>query len=504
MRRILVAALVAPFLVLPAAAPASAACARVASDFNGDGYGDLAVGAPHTHEPVGDVYWAGALHVAYGSATGLAKGGTKSATITRRTPGIPDLKFPDGLRLGESLASGYFDGDCYADLAVSAAAASAFLLLYGSPSGLTTDRSAAFDGTTIEPNGASGTAFSHDLAAGDFNGDGFDDIASGAPYNDRDSGAFGVLYGSSGGVTGTGAQWISQNSPNVPGAAEPEDYFGWSLAAGDFNGDGRSELAVGAPAESLGSRYDAGGVIVFAGTMGGLTTTGSKWWDQDSAGVPEVAERFDRFGDQLVAGDVNGDRRAELIVGVPGESVGKQNGAGMVNTFRGSASGLVPGSGFHQDDPKIPGAAERGDAFGSAVALADLNRDGKKDLAIGVRSETVGTVDNTGGVNIVYGTAAGLSATGAGYLDQNSAGVPGANEEYDGFGSYLSRVQNAYGGDALAVTARDETVAQLTEGAVTVIPSAAKGAARPTSYFFSGANFPGGSSEHAGFGMGLS
>jgi hypothetical protein len=163
----------------------------------------------------------------------------------------------------------------------------------------------------------------------------------------------------------------------------------------------------------------------------------------------------------------------------------------------------VPGLGFTQDDAKIPGAAEGGDYFGSALALADLNRDGKQDLAVGVRGETVGTADGTGAVNILYSTSSGPASTGAGYLDQNSDGVPGANEDSDLFGWSLSRLPNAYGGDALVVAAPDEKVTYASQGAVTVVPGAAKGKARPASYFFSGSNFPGGAAKDSNFGLGL-
>ncbi|MEV4704568.1 FG-GAP repeat protein [Actinoplanes sp. NPDC049316] len=503
MRRFVVAALVAPFLVLPVSSAASAACARVPSDFDGDGYGDLAIGAPRTYQPVGDINWQGVVDVSYGSATGLGKG-RRSVGFDGRAPGIPKNRFGGSARLGEALASGYFNGDCYADLAISAASASDMLVLYGSASGLTTTNSAGFDRTAIQPGGAYGSGFSLDLESGDFNGDGFDDVAAGAPWTGDNHGAFGVLYGSSTGITDAGAQWIDQDSPGVPGVAEPGDVFGWNLAAGDFNGDGRSDLAVGARGEGIGTHYDAGGVVVFSGTSAGLVTANSTWWDQDSPGVPGAVETLDSFGAALAAGDTDGDGRAELIVGVPSESIGAKSGAGMVHVFRGTASGLAAGPAFDQDNPQIPGDAENGDYFGDALTLADLNRDGKRDLVIGVRSETAGSADYTGAVNVLYSTATGPSAAGAVYIDQNSPGVPGANEDGDGFGSSLSRVINAYGGEAVVVGAPWEKVTYTDEGAVTVLPSAPKGAARPAGVFISGADFPRGASTDSAFGTGLS
>jgi len=503
MRRFFAVALVAPFLVLPVSSAASAACARVHSDFNGDGYGDLAVGAPRTYEPVDDVLNQGAVHVAYGSAAGVAKG-SGSVSFNGRSPGMPDGHFRGSSRLDESLASGYFNGDCFADLAVSAASTSNMLVLYGSASGLTPSNSAAFDRTSIQPDGEYPSALSFSLAAGDFDGDGFDDIAAGAPDTDGNSGAFAVLYGATGGITATGAQWIDQDSPGVPGGAEKNDLFGAAVAAGDFNGDGRSELAVGAPGETIGGRADAGGMVVFPGTAEGLATAGSTWWDQDSPEVPGGVEASDWFGDELVAGDTNGDGRAELVVGSPQEAVGSTSPAGMVHVFRGAASGLVAGPAFDQNHAQIPGDAESGDYFGSTLALVDVNRDGKRDLIVGVRGESAGSIQSSGAVNVLYSTATGPSATGALYLDQNSASVPGANEDNDAFGGSLGRIVNAYGGEALVVGAPDEKVTHANEGAVTVLPSAATGATRPEGLFFSGANFPRGAVADSNFGAGVS
>jgi FG-GAP repeat len=70
----------------------------------------------------------------------------------------------------------------------------------------------------------------------DFNGDGFDDLAVGAPFEDlggvRGAGAVNVLYGSATGLTGGGSQLFTQDSPGVPGAVEDNDLFGGALATG--------------------------------------------------------------------------------------------------------------------------------------------------------------------------------------------------------------------------------------------------------------------------------
>jgi len=74
------------------------------------------------------------------------------------------------------------------------------------------------------------------------------------------------------------------------------------VAAGDFNGDGRADLAVGAWLEDVGTVSNAGTVNVLYGTAAGLSATGNQLWHQDSAGVLDAAEAGDRFGAALATG----------------------------------------------------------------------------------------------------------------------------------------------------------------------------------------------------------
>jgi hypothetical protein len=110
-----------------------------------------------------------------------------------------------------------------------------------------------------------------------------------------------VLYGSTRGLTGVGGQFFTQDSPGVPGAAEPDDGFGSALAVGDFNSDSFADLAIGVPGEDVDSFQDAGAVNVLVGSAGGLTGTGSQLFTQDSLGVPDSVEFDDFFGSALAA-----------------------------------------------------------------------------------------------------------------------------------------------------------------------------------------------------------
>jgi hypothetical protein len=166
----------------------------------------------------------------------------------------------------------------------------------------------------------------------DFNNDGFADLAVGV-FGENPGGAVNVLYGTASGLTGTGSQFLTQDSPGVPGGSEPGDSFGEALAVGDFDGDGFADLAVGVGFEDLGAIVDAGAVNVLYGTTSRLTGTGSQLFTQDSPGVGSSAEGEDDFGGTLVAGDFDGDGFADLAVGVWRENVGAAANGGAVNVL---------------------------------------------------------------------------------------------------------------------------------------------------------------------------
>jgi len=324
----------------------------------------------------------------------------------------------------------------------------------------------------------------------DFNHDGFDDLAVGVPGEDVgsivDAGAVAVIYGSANGLVSAGNQLWVQSQNGLGGTAEAGDNFGATLAAGDFNGDGFADLAVGVPREDVGTVVDAGVVQVLFGSASGLTASGNLFLQQGSGGIGDALEAGDMFGAALAVGDFGNGSQADIAAGVPGEdvTVGSQSivDTGAVAVIYGSASGPT-GAGsqlFVQGQGGIVGTTEAGDGFGIALAAGDFGGSAQADLAVGVPSEDIGSTPaglDAGTVNVIYGSASGLTATGNQGFVQGANGMAGGAEAGDGFGSALAAAN--FGGTAqadLAVGVASEDIGTVVDaGAVGIIYGSASG-----------------------------
>jgi hypothetical protein len=420
--------------------------ALAVGDFNTDGFADLAVGAPG--ESVGNVPGAGAINVLYGSANGLT--GAGSQLFTQDSPGIGSTaEAVDSF--GGALAVGDLDTDGIDDLVIGVPsesvgfieAAGAINVLYGSAAKLTGAGSQLFTQDTPGIGSAAEAfdVFGQVLAVGDFNSDGADDLAVAARLESvglvEAAGAVNVLYGSANGLTGAGSQLFTQDTPGVGSTAERADNFGFALAAGDFNADGFTDLAVGAPTETVGAVEAAGAINVLYGSAAKLTGAGSQLFTQDIPGVVSTVEERDDFGFALAAGDFDTDGADDLAVAAPAEDVGTIADAGAVNVLYGSATKLT-GAGsrlFTQDVPGIGSTVEEGDSFGFALATGDFNSNGFADLAVGAPTETVGTIELAGAVNVLYGSATKLTGAGSQLFTQDVPGIGSTVEAFDTFGS---------------------------------------------------------------------
>ncbi|WP_411139250.1 VCBS repeat-containing protein [Streptomyces sp. C10] len=188
-------------------------------------------------------------------------------------------------------------------------------------------------------------SYSGNGVIGDFDGDGYGDLVVrdvGEVSEDSESrpGELRLFRGSASGP-GSRVQRIVQETLGLTGIDKHSvaDGFGDVLAAGDVNGDGYADLAVGLPGEDAGQVSDTGAVVLLLGGKKGLTSSGAQVITQDTPGVPGRGELADRFGAALRAGDVNHDGRPDLAVGAPGEQ-GKVQQSGAVWILNGTAEGL--------------------------------------------------------------------------------------------------------------------------------------------------------------------
>ncbi|MEV0171740.1 FG-GAP and VCBS repeat-containing protein [Streptomyces sp. NPDC050803] len=408
-----------------AAAPAAGTTTGLAkADFNGDGVADTAAAAPHA--TVSGQQQAGYVAVTYGSRTLALKDQTRKVHH-QNTTGVPGTAEAYD-RFGSAMTATDLDGDGYTDLVVGSSgettgtlgAAGSLTVLWGGQSGLT--GGTAVRGTYQRENlGAV-------LTAGDFDGDGHQDVATGTT----------VSYGPFSRTTGparTEAMDLQVENPDydIPGW-EPWDNP--ALATGDVNGDGITDV-VGVVSTSSGELGDHGPRLVryFAGSRDGLaaaqTLKDAKTGELLDGGVDIAVGDLDRDGyADMVLGRANVDDR-------PG--VGDVNEVGgAVEIVRGTASGpdtASPRVQLHQDSAGVPGTAEKEDGFGSAVDLGDVNGDGRLDLAIGAPGEAIGTLTGAGTVTVLLGGGTGLTVTGAKSFHQNSTSVPGTAEQADSFGA---------------------------------------------------------------------
>ncbi|OPG10704.1 hypothetical protein B1R27_01190 [Streptomyces sp. GKU 895] len=345
------------------------------ADLNKDGYADLVVGNGTEH--VGSAKYRGTVTVVWGSRTGLSGGtslapksgangsqshfGSELATGDFNGDGSPDLVVIGG---GEAwlyrgpftksgttgsvtkidkegagwysygLAAGKVNGDGKTDLVIlgtqftGQTEADRVWYLKGASSGLTSGASKTY---ASQPWGA---------AIGDFDKNGYGDIAVGLPDNNDGKGIVSVWRGTSSGPSGS--MTYNQASSGVSGSPEAGDNFGYSVSAGDTNGDGYADLAVGVPQEDVDGKEDQGGVTVFRGGSGGLTGTRSTWIPQTVLGP---ADSYASFGSAVRLRDLDRDGKADLTVGANGDGL-LMRGTGTTPTATGSVHLPEYGGGF--------------------------------------------------------------------------------------------------------------------------------------------------------------
>ncbi|MEU6552889.1 FG-GAP and VCBS repeat-containing protein [Streptomyces sp. NPDC046915] len=395
-----------------------------------------------------------------------------------------------------------FNGDGYADLAVAAswgkvgghARAGYVSVVYGSSKGLDTKHRQVISQNTagIPGSAEADDYFGSGLALGDLDGDGYADLVVGASGEDigsvRNAGTLTVVWGGKEGLSG---------GTNVATGTEGDRVEAQHLALGDYDGDGRLDLATSTrllegpftrtagAARSAGLSFDsdyalddlAAGDVDHDGVTD-LVALIHDHSDDDSSdpdatapravylhgskqglGAPAVLKKADgtrvRGGSSLGIGDVNKDGYADLVIGRPLDGSGETPVdpallGGQVGVVYGSAAGPDTSrtTVINQNTAGVPGASEAGDGFGWGVSVADVNGDGYADVAAGSPNEDIGKVASAGAVTVLRGGKGGLTGAGAVSFNQDTAGVPGTAEQNDFFGSHTALADTDHDGRA--------------------------------------------------------
>lgn len=439
------------------AAPGAAPVSR--SDFNNDKFDDLIAGIPQASAAAGQV------SILPGSSSGPSATGRKVITQSGSVPGSPE----PGDRFGADVAYGDVDGDGLTDLAVGSPGEADSVFKERGNVTVLTGRSQLTQGDYFTTAGNDprnpgkarlGTAvamgditgdglddvvgvglgsggsggwlvwrdsatkkattlrltfedLNHvDVAAGDFNGDGFDDVA--VTTVDRYGQARAYEYQSAGPTGLTHAMAIQMGA-------------GRSIDAGDINRDGRDDIVIGQPAPTETAP-------AYGGTVGGQVTVklGQEYGlyyrghtttlSQSAPNVPGESAEGDAMGTSVALRDINGDDTLDIITGLPGKD---STINGVTSADAGSVLLLnlasTPGSitlkdatSLNQGTGGIGGGAETGDRFGTAVTAGNFTGTGTNGLVLGAAGE------NNGDGTTIYRPTTGPAT----FLGKSIAGTP--------------------------------------------------------------------------------
>ena len=348
-----------------------------AGDFNGDGLGDVVIGAPYHDEDSED---DGRAYIIFGDASGEVDLSSADAIFTG--PSGNDFA-------GYSVAGlGDFTGDGLDDVAIGAIQAGVYIIAGGSSGDLVPSESyARLAGGNYAVGGA-----------GDLDDDGLADLIASNPYDDTNGVNTGIVYLVLGGVTG---------NPSLGGASDARLYgteengqFGWVTdGLGDIDGDGFSDAIIGAPYEDH--------------PEDGTSNSGCAWLvsgdDREDADVDDVMyARYCGQGDNeylgwsvSYAGDIDGDGLMDAIFGAPGNTVGGGD-AGMAFVVLGGEDGD-----FDAEDDAYAWLIGTGGEAGTSVSDAgDVDGDGSADLIVGAPEEDDGGA-NSGTAYLILGGVSG-------------------------------------------------------------------------------------------------
>ncbi len=357
-------------------------------DVNGDGYGDLAIGASDYSGLQGITY------VFHGSTSGII---TSTAAGANRI-----LNYTGSNEFGYSIALGDVNGDGYDDLAngayrVGGFSGLAFVYYSAGAGGISSTA-----GTTIAGPGASN--FACGIGLGDINGDGFSDlIVGGNAYAGGSTGGVWIFHSS-------GSAGVTVNSytlANTTIVGESASNFGIRVFTGDVNGDGYGDLAVGGPQYSgfVGRSY----VFNSTGTTSGITVSAAT-----SATSIVSSAGLSGLGSSVILGDVNGDGYDDFVTSAP--IYNSSQGRVFVN--------LSDGNNVSGGSVNIIVGEAASQTFGNSLIISDVNGDGLGDLVAGATTYPDG-VTLSGRVYIFHSSGNGYPASGAISANTTISGASG-------------------------------------------------------------------------------
>lgn len=365
-----------------------------------------------------------------------------------------------------------FNGDGYADLAISAPRATVdgvketglVSIVYGSPTGLRFDKQQLISRATPGiPGSPGGRASAH----GDLNADGYDDLAFLSDLQSM------ILWGGATGISG------GTSLPAGTGTAQSPLIQASTAAIGDVNGDGKDDLVMPAQVGTTPTNSIYG----LATQFGPFDRTTGK---PSSAQFRDTAAKDGQTTSLVRVGDMTGDGIADIVTMgtssretwkytallLKGSTTGLVPGGALSARYRGSfgdingdgyrdfvsnpagyggdltgaitvtyggpdgVSKTLPARFYDQNTPGVPGVNEKGDRWGNDVTLGDIDQDGYADLVVGAswESGTEPTTQVAGAITVLRGSKTGLTGTGSQVFTQNSAGIPSTSEKSDHFG----------------------------------------------------------------------
>ncbi|MFH1707593.1 MAG: DNRLRE domain-containing protein [Planctomycetota bacterium] len=332
---------------------------HIRGDFNGDGYSDLAVGAPK----YGSTNKFGRIYVFYGHAAGYNIQMDLALKITGET----------NTNLPIAMAAGDWNGDGFDDLAAvtDTTTTSRCYIFYGSPAGIMKENAAQADAIITEEANQMGICSAAN--AGDVNNDGYDDLIVGSDKYDEasvlDRGMACIFNGHAVGITA--ASTLDADTRIIGDLARRR--FGASVAGlGDRNNDGYADIAVGASCSTMTGAEKAGKIYIWHGRSGGIPDGDCTTRNVEVGGwlTRTGAPKFNSFGRMLAWADFDGDSYLDLV------SASSDNGAFMARGS--SAMGLKPSAWWQE-----PGQALYNGYLGWSAGGGDFDGDGFSDMLIG-------------------------------------------------------------------------------------------------------------------------